>query len=252
MEFVDSRDVEGGIRPEIGSSDAEPLVNLILSGSAEVLDMAIFGLDVVRIQISDGGDIRMRNEAVITLVIVIGKDLPVEVSLHVPGVIEVIFIEVVVLEAWLLIYPVEVILPSYFGCLAGVHVDPDKAIAVDVGVRGKEITSMECRNISLHIPGDDKLIASSVIFHHVAGVGDTGLVGGEKPFTAEDGPLLELIHGLRGVPGGWECPDRLIAFFWGWSRGRCTGWCRGRCWGTGAEVIPQERHCDYCINEQTL
>jgi hypothetical protein len=240
--MVHSRDVEGGVGPEVGSGNSEALIDLVLSGSTVVLDVAGLGLDVVGVEIGDCGDIRVCNEAVVALVVIVGEDLPVEVPIHIPSVVEAVVFEIVVLESGLLVDAFEVVLPGNLRGLAGVQVHPDKAIAVEVGVSGEEIAGVECTDIALQVSGDDELVAGRIILHTVTGVGDTVLVGGEKPFSAEDRSLLKLVHGLRCVPGSRKSSDRRIVFLcWGWS------------WGSSrAEVIPQEGHCEYRISDESF
>lgn len=232
---VYSRDIEGSVGPEVGGCDAESLVDLVLTGGTVVLDVAVLGLDVIGVEIGDCGDVGVGNKAVVALVVVVGENLPVEVSLHVPGVVEVVLIEVVELESGLLVDTFEVVLPGDLWCFTSVHVDPHKAIEVDVGMGGEEVTSMEGTDVSLHIAGDEEFIAGSVILDTVAGVGDAGLVGGKKPLASEDRTLLQLVHGLGSVPGSRKSSDGSLSLL-------CWGGLWGR--GSGAEVIPQEGHCD--------
>ena len=114
------RDVERGIGPEVRGRDAESLGDLVGSGRAVVLNVAGFGLDVVRVEVGDCGNVRVGDLAVVALVVVVGEDLPVELALHVPGVVEDVVLEVVVFEARLLVDAVEVVFPGYFGDLFGV------------------------------------------------------------------------------------------------------------------------------------
>lgn len=186
LEVVYLRDVEGGIGPEVGGCDAESLVDLVLTGGTVVLDVAVLRLDVIGVQIGNCGDVRVGNKAVVALVVVVGENLPVEFSLHVPGVVKVVLIEVVVLESGLLIHTIEVVLPGDLRCFASVHVDPHEAIEIDVGMGGEKVTGMESTDVSLQIAGDEELVAGSVILDTVAGVGNAGLVGGKKPLASKD------------------------------------------------------------------
>lgn len=224
-------DVERGIGPEVGGSNAEALINLILSLGTVVLDMAIFGLDIVGVEIGDGRDIGVSDLAVVALIVVIGENLPVEVAFHVPCVVEVVLIEVVVLEARLLIDSLEVVLPSYLWGRASIQVDPDEAVSVNVSVDGSEIAAVASLDISLMVFHDNEFVASGVILDPVARVGNAGLVGGEKPLAGEDRSSFKLVHSLGGVPGGGKSTDRRVLVV-----------LRRRSGGT--KEVPQERHCE--------
>ena len=224
------RDVERGIRPEVGSSDPEALLNLVGSLGTVVLDMAVFGLEIVGVEIGDGRDIGVSDLAVVALIVVIGENLPVEVAFHVPCVVEVVFIEVVVLESRLLVDSVEVVLPSYLGRLASIQVDPDEAVFVNVCVSRGEIAAVASLDVSLVILHDNEFIASGVILNPVTKIGDAGLVRGEKPLAGEDRSSFKLVHGLRGVPGSGQSTDRSFLVL-----GRRSG---------STKEVPQERHCE--------
>ena len=230
------RDVEGSVGPEVGGGNAESLSNLIFSRGTEVLDVAILRLDVVRVEIGNSGNIGVSNLAVIALVVVIGKNLPVEVTLHVPGVIEVIFIKVVVLEARLLIGTFEVIVPGDLRSLRRIQVDPNEAIAVKVHMDRGELIAQECLNLALVILGDNELVSSSIIADPVTGIGDAGLVCSEEPLAREDRPSFKVVHGLGSIPGGGKSANGGVVLL-------CL-----LSWGSGSstEEIPEEGHfeCD--------
>jgi len=238
--MLHSRDVERGVGPEVGSGNSEAFFDLVLSGSTVVLDVAVLGLDVVGVEIGNCWDIGVGNETVVALIVVVGEDLPVEVSFHIPGVVEAVVFEVVVLESRLLVDAFEVVLPGDLGSFTGIQVHPDKSIAIEVGVSREKITGVECTDVSLQVSGDDELVTGGIILHAVTGVGDTVLVGGEKPLPAKDGSLFKLVHGLRCVPGSGKSSGRRLALLcWGWGSSR-------------AEVIPQKGHCEYRIKRQVF
>lgn len=226
------RDVEGSIWPEVSGGNAESLSNLIFSRSTVVLNVAILRLDVVRVEIGNGGNIGVGNLAVIALVVVIGKNLPVEVTLHIPGVIEIIFIKVVILEARLLIGTFKVIFPGNLRGLGSIQVDPNEAIAVKVHVDRRKLVAQECLNLALVIFGNNELVTGGIIADPITGVGDAGLVCGEEPLAREDRPALEIIHGLGSIPGGGKSANGglvlLCILNWG-SR-------------SSTEEIPEEGH----------
>jgi hypothetical protein len=200
-----------------------------------VLDVAVLGLDVVGVQVGDGWDIGVCDLAVVAFVVVIGQNLPVEVTLHIPSVVEEVVIEIVVVETGLLVDTVKVVCPGDLGSLLGVEVDPNEAIAIDVHMNGRKVVIMKVGlDISLLILRDDELVASSIVLDPVAGVGDAVLVCRKEPFAREDGSSLKLVHVLGGIPGSRKGANRCLVLLLD---------LRGR--GGSTEEIPQERHCEY-------
>lgn len=176
-----------------------------------MLNMAVLCLDIVGVEVGDFGDVRVGDLAVVALIIIVGQDLPVEVALHIPGVVECIILEVVVVESGLLIDTGKVVLPGNLGNIASVQVDPDKTIPVNVHMdRRGEIVVEECFDASFLILEDDEFIANDIISNPVTGVGDTVLMGSEKPFSGEYRAPFELKHALGGVPGSGQSTDRAL------------------------------------------
>jgi len=231
VRVVRLRDIERGVRPEVCDGNSEALVDLVLSLGTVMLNVSVLGLDVVGVQIGNCGNVGMSDFAVVTLVIVVGQNLPVKVALHVPGMVKVVLLKVVVVKSGLLIDPVKVIFPGNLGSLAGVQVHPDKAVSVHVDVNGVEIVLVETGDVSLLILDDDELVAGSVILNPVTGVDEAVLVCCEKPFAREDRSSFQLVHVLRSIPGGRQCPDRLLLIL---------GLDGGGGGGRGAKEIPQE------------
>lgn len=198
-----------------------------------MLNMAIFGLDVVGVEVCNFGDFRMRDPAVIALVVVVGQDLPVKFAFHVPGVIEDVVLEIVVVEPRLLVDPVKVVLPSNLGGLGCVEVHPDETVSVNVHMDRREIFAEESLDVVLLVFADDELVANDVVSDPVAGVGDAMLVRGEEPLAGEDRSSFEFVHRLGSIPGSGQGTDRgLLAL--------CLLHWRGR----RAKEIPQKRHDD--------
>lgn len=195
-----------------------------------MLNVAVLGLDVVGVEVGNGRNVGMGNLAVIALVVVVGEDLPVELALHVPCVVKDIVLEIVVLESRLLIDTVKVVLPGYLRRLATIQVDPDEAVLVDMRVNRREVLAQESFDVPLVVFGDDKLVASGVIWHPVARVGDAVLMGGQKPLSREDRSPFQLVHGLGGVPGRRQGTDGLLLLL-------CHLFCR---WGGRPKEIPEE------------
>ena len=79
----------------------------------------------------------MSGLAVVALVVVVGRNLPVVVGIDGPHVVEVIVSEVKVLETLLLVDTVEVFLPGDLGLGLRVKVDPDEAVDVNANVDGE-------------------------------------------------------------------------------------------------------------------
>lgn len=151
-----------------------------------MLNMAIFGLDIVGVEVGNCGDIRVGNLAVVALIVVVGQDFPVEIALHIPGVVKDVILKVVVLKTGLLIDAIKVILPGNFGNLASIQIDPDKTIPVNMQMDRGEIVVVESLDASLVVFDDGKAVACDIIFNPVTSIGDTVLVGSEKPFPGED------------------------------------------------------------------
>lgn len=222
------RDVGGSIGQVVCDSNAEATVNLILALSTKVLDVLLLSLDPVRVEVGNGGDVRVSDLAVVTLVVVVGEDLPVVVTLHLPDVVEVVVVKVVVREALVGVKVVKVILPGDLGNLGAVHVDPDEATSINLDVDGEKTVLLlvkasagiavvallrsdngegtesgnvvEGVDVLILILGDDKLEVGNLILEPVASVGETSLVCGEEPLLGEDGALLKLVHLNRSVP----------------------------------------------------
>jgi hypothetical protein len=114
------RDVARGIRPEVGGGYPEALLNLVGSLGAVMLNVAILGLDIVRVQVGNCRDIGVGDLAVIALIIVIGENLPVKLALHIPGVVKDIILKIVVVKSGLLINTVKVVLPGNLRGLASI------------------------------------------------------------------------------------------------------------------------------------
>lgn len=203
MEGMYSRDIEGRVRPEIRGGYPEPLFNLFRSLGAKVLDVAILGVHIVGVEVGDGWDVRMGDSAVVTLIVIIGKNLPVEVALHVPSVVKDIVFEVVVIEARLFVNAVKVILPSHFGHVSSIQIDPDKAVSVNMEMDWEVVVFVESAEATSMVFINHELIASDVVRHPVTDIGDTMLVSCEKPFPREYRSSFKLVEGMGGVPGSW-------------------------------------------------
>lgn len=216
------RDIGRGIGEVICDSDAESAVNLVLSLGTEVLDVRLLCLDPVRVEVGDGGDIRVSDLAVVALVVVVGKDLPVVVALHLPDVIELVVVKVVVGEALMCVKVVKVILPGDLRGLSAVHVDPDEATSINLNVDGEKTILLlvkasagitvvtllrsddgegteagdvvESVDVTILVASNDKLEVGHLILEPVTSVRDSGLVSGKEPLLGEDGALLKLVH----------------------------------------------------------
>lgn len=227
-----SRDVEGCIRPEVCSGDSEALVDLVLPCGTVMLDMTVLGLDMVGVEVGDCGNVRVRDPAVVTFVIVVGQNLPVELAIHIPGMIKDVILKVIVLEPGLLIDTIKVVLPSNLGGLACVQVYPDETISVNVSMDRIEVVVVEGTNAAFAVFGDDEFIANDTILNIVTRVGDSGLMSSKEPFPGEDRSSLELEHVLGRVPRSGQSTDWLLLVL----RRRRSG---------GTKEVPQEGHCEY-------
>lgn len=194
------RDIEGRVRPEIGGGYPEPLFNLFGSLGAKVLNVAILSVHIVGVEVGDGWDVGMGDPAVVTLIVVIGKNLPVEIALHVPGMIKDIVFKVVVIKARLFVNPVKVILPGHLGHVSSIQIDPNEAVSVDMEMDWDIVVSVESAEATLIVSVNHELIASHLVRHPVPTFGDTMLMSSEKPFPREDRSSFKLVKCRGGVP----------------------------------------------------
>ena len=114
-------------------------MDLILCGLSIMLNVGVLGFNIIGVKIGNAWDVRVRNPAMVTLVEVVGQNLPVVLSVHFPAVVEHVFIEVVVLEPGLLVDTSEVLVPGNLRLFSGVHVDKNKAILVDMDMDGEQV-----------------------------------------------------------------------------------------------------------------
>lgn len=147
------RDVHGRVGEEVGAGNVEPARNLLRFRVSKVLDVAALGLDVVRVEVCNGGNVRVRRLAVIALVVVVRQDLPVVVALHLPRVVKHVVVKVVVFEPRLLVNPFKVVLPRHLGHLTRIHVDPDKPVLVDVDMQREQAVFRLVKILHVLVPG---------------------------------------------------------------------------------------------------
>ena len=95
----------------VGAGDHETFLYLLLRGVSEMANGTALAIDLVRVDVGDGRDIRVRGLAVVTFVVVVGQDFPVVVPLHLPLVVKLVVVKVVQREARLLIDAAKVLLP---------------------------------------------------------------------------------------------------------------------------------------------
>lgn len=131
---IDLRDVHGSIREVVGAGNEETVGNLLWRRVAIVLDVLSLGPDKVRVEIGNLGNIGMGTLAVVALVVVVCENLPVVVTLHLPGVVKLIVLKVVLLEAGLRVDALKVFVPRNLGRIFAIKVDPDEALVVNVDV----------------------------------------------------------------------------------------------------------------------
>lgn len=132
------RDVHGGIgEAEVGGNLQTSFDHLALR-VREVLNVSTLGFNGVSGEVRDLWNVRMRGFTMITLVVVVGQNLPVPVALHVPRVVVPVVVEVVVIQPLLLVDDTEVILPCDLRLLTAIQVDPNETALVDVDMDGQK------------------------------------------------------------------------------------------------------------------
>lgn len=125
-------DVHGGIGEIGGAGNRKATLDLLWRRVAKVLDVAARGVDVGGAEVRNAGNIRTGRLAVIALVVVVGQDFPVVLSLQLPGVVELVVLKVVGSEPLLLLGAVKGVGPGNFRLRTGVQVHPDESILVNV------------------------------------------------------------------------------------------------------------------------
>lgn len=227
------RNIKRGIGPEVSNGDPKALLDLLGSRGAVVLDVTGLGFHIVGVKISNCGNIGVGDEAVVALVVVVGQNLPVELSILIPRVVKDVIFEVIIVESGLLIDTIKVVLPGNLGGLASIQVDPDKTVPVNVDMDRECVTLMKSIDASLVVLGDDEIVAGDIIFNKVTGIGDSMLMRGEEPFPGKDRSSFKLKHLLGGIPGSGQSTDRLFPVILRKILLRCCG---------GTKEVPQERH----------
>lgn len=130
------RDVVRDVREVIGWCDSQASLCLLRSCSNIVNNISTPGLDIVGLEVSHCRNVWVGRLAVVAFVVVIGQDLPVVRTIHLPGVVKDIVVKVEFTVLLLLIGTEEVILPLDFGDGFGIKVDPNETIAVNVNMDG--------------------------------------------------------------------------------------------------------------------
>ena len=132
------RDSHARVREVVCARIFDVLVYLVFFRPREMLDVASSGDCIVVGQISDFGHIRMRNSAVITLVVIIGQCFPVIVALHAPRVIELVLSEVKLLKSLLPVDTIKVVLPGDGRRRRGFEIDPNEPQCIDMDVHWEQ------------------------------------------------------------------------------------------------------------------
>lgn len=132
-------DCEGDVGKAVCGADllAESLAIFRCVGL--VLDVVALrvAVDVVGLEVDETScEIGVGSCAVVALVEIVREDLPVKRTDKVPGVVELVVIEVELVKPVLLVDVIKSVLPRYLGLLVGVHIDPDESVSVDAHVDG--------------------------------------------------------------------------------------------------------------------
>ena len=75
---------------------------------------------------------------VIAFVVIVSQNLPIVVSIHLPDMVELIFIKFELLESFLRVDTGKIVFPSYLWLLLAIQIDPDETIDIDVKVNWKK------------------------------------------------------------------------------------------------------------------
>lgn len=132
------RDIVRDVGKVIGWCDSQASLCLLRSCGDIVNNVSTPGLDIVGLEISHRRNVWVSRLAVVAFVVVIGQDLPVVRTLHLPAVIKDVVFKVEFTVLLLLIGTKEVIFPLDLRHGFGIKVDPNETIAVDVHVDGKQ------------------------------------------------------------------------------------------------------------------
>jgi len=130
------RDVGRDIGEVVSAGDGHAVVCLLLCCARVVDDLVASGVDGICFEVCHRNDIGMCGCAVIAFVVVVGKDLPVVVTLHLPGMVELVVGEVELLVSFLLVDTIEVVFPGDLRLGAAVEVDPDEVVDIDMDMNG--------------------------------------------------------------------------------------------------------------------
>lgn len=131
-------DVHGCIGEIGGAGNRKATLDLLWRRVAKVLDVAARGVNVVGAEVRSLGNIRIGRLAVIALVVVVGQDFPVVLSLQLPGVVELVILKVVGSQPLLLLDTVKVVGPGNFRLRTSIQVHPDKSILVNMDMEGQK------------------------------------------------------------------------------------------------------------------
>lgn len=80
----------------------------------------------------------MSRLTVKTLVVVVGKHLPVAVSVHGPAMVVSILAEVKTCHTWLSVHAVEFFVPLHSRYLGSIKINPDEPLSVNVNVNRQQ------------------------------------------------------------------------------------------------------------------
>jgi hypothetical protein len=128
------RDGHRDIGKVIGAQCVQSLIELFWGIFAVVLDVAALEIAVKRVEVEKGRNVRVRRGAVVALVEVVRQGLPVVLAVELVGVVQLVVAKVHLAVPLLHVDVLEVLVPAHLGLFLGVHVDPDEAVLVNLGV----------------------------------------------------------------------------------------------------------------------
>lgn len=132
------RDIVRDVREVISWCDSQASLCLLRSCSDIVNNVSTPSLDIVGLKISHRRNVWVSRLAVVAFVVVVGQDLPVVRTVHLPAVIKDVVVKVEFTVLFLLIGTEEVVFPLDLGNGFGIEVDPNETIAVNVYMNGKQ------------------------------------------------------------------------------------------------------------------
>lgn len=138
------RDNHGRHGEIVRASREETFLDLLFIWVTVVLDVSVFRITVEGVQVEEVRDIRMCRWAVIALVEIIRKNLPVIVPLKLIGMVQVVVVEIQAQSpiSFLCVNALKVLFPGNLWDLLCVEVHPNESVHVDPGMNRQEAITL--------------------------------------------------------------------------------------------------------------